>query len=74
MQRYCRPVKAIEVGDRVYRTPAPAAKAIAWFIAQDLIKPELDFPTGTDESGTLIGKQHFAPFTASLDCGKMSYI
>ena len=20
------------------------------------------------------GKQHFAPFTASLDCGKMSYI
>lgn len=41
MQRYCRPVKAIEVGDKVYRTPAPAAKAIAWFIAQDLIKPEL---------------------------------
>lgn len=32
------------------------------------------FPTGTDESGALIGKQHFAPFTASLDCGKMSYI
>lgn len=40
MQRYCRPVKAIEVGDRVYRTPGPAAKAIAWFIAQDLIKSE----------------------------------
>jgi len=40
MQRYCHPVKALVVGDKTYRTAAPAAKAIAWFIVDGLTEKD----------------------------------
>lgn len=34
MQTYCKPVKALLIGNKMYRTPTPAAKAAAWDLIQ----------------------------------------
>lgn len=56
MQRYCHPVKAINVGGSLYRTPSPAAKTAAWFVVSSLTRGIYDTIHGLRGDAYIAGR------------------